>query len=115
MVARDTVMSWWWARCHPMVSGPESSRVAVSLCRSPRIRSTTSLGIAVGEDCESPGQCQPDQRACSDLRKRESGPVLSLEPEGPIPHLFPNYSRRPRSRTGRRACATPAAIAGLEM
>ncbi|MEJ7690231.1 MAG: hypothetical protein WKF76_07250 [Nocardioidaceae bacterium] len=21
MVARDTVTSWWWARCQPMVSG----------------------------------------------------------------------------------------------
>jgi len=32
MVARETVIPWWWARCQPMVSGPASSPVAVSFC-----------------------------------------------------------------------------------
>ena len=55
MVARDTVMPWWWSRCQAMVSGPASRPVAVSFSRSSTIRSTASAGIAVGDGLGSPG------------------------------------------------------------
>ena len=88
MAARDTVMSWWWARCQPMVSGPESSRVAVSLCRSSKIRSTTSLGIAVGEDCGRRDTVSPTKEPALTCGNASQGRFCHLNPRG----LFRTYS-----------------------
>jgi len=48
MVATETRMLWWWARCQAMVSGPASRPAVVSLSRSSPISVTVAGGIAVG-------------------------------------------------------------------
>ena len=48
MVATETWVLWWWARCQAMVSGPASRPAAVSVPRSSVISVTVAGGIAVG-------------------------------------------------------------------
>jgi hypothetical protein len=48
MVATETRMPWWWARCQAMVSGPASRPAAMSLWRRSVISATVAAGIAVG-------------------------------------------------------------------
>jgi hypothetical protein len=48
MVATETRVPWWWARCQAMVSGPASRPALVSLSRSSVITLTVAGGIAVG-------------------------------------------------------------------
>lgn len=54
MVARETVMSCWCFRCQQIVSGPASRPVADSFSRSSTIRSTTSVGVALGLPTRAP-------------------------------------------------------------
>jgi len=48
MVATETWVLWWWARCEAMVSGPASRPAVVSVPRSSVISVTVAGGIAVG-------------------------------------------------------------------
>jgi hypothetical protein len=48
MVATETRMLWWSARCQAMVSGPASRPAVVSLSRSCMISVTVAGRIAVG-------------------------------------------------------------------
>jgi hypothetical protein len=48
MVAAETRMLWWWARCQAMVSDPASRPAVVSLPRSSVISLTVAAGMAVG-------------------------------------------------------------------
>jgi len=49
IVAAETRVWWWWARCQAIVCGPASSPCPDSSLRSQQISSAASWLIAVGE------------------------------------------------------------------
>jgi hypothetical protein len=48
MVARDSVIAWWWVRCQPKVSAPASWPLARSSVRRRSTKATVSGGVAPG-------------------------------------------------------------------
>jgi hypothetical protein len=65
-VARETVISWWWAKCHTMVSGPASRPVVVSFSRSSTMRFSTSTAVELGLDL---GRLERGSKAASPSRR----------------------------------------------